>query len=270
MKKFIVAIIAFTAFTPGLTLAEVELKGRFIQGGMVVGQTQPGAQVYLDGREIRVGKDGHFVFGFPWDAEPTARLELVLPNGALETRKLDIAEQKYRIERIDGLPPGTVTIPEEERQRRARERALVFEARTSTTQRLDWLSGFRRPAEGRISGVYGSQRILNGKPKSPHFGLDIAGPIATPIIAPAGGTITLAEKDFLLEGGIVIIDHGFGVSSTLFHMHSVEVEKGQRVQVGQRIGSIGTTGRASGPHVDWRVNWFDMRLDPALLLDAVE
>lgn len=270
LKKFIVAIIALTAFTPGSTLAEVELKGRLIQGGMVVGQAQPGAQAFLDGREIRVGKDGHFVFGFPWDAEPTAKLELVLPNGVLETRKLDIAEQKYRIERIDGLPPRTVTIPEEERRRRARERALVFAARTMITQRLDWFSGFRRPAEGRISGVYGSQRILNGKPRSPHFGLDITGPIATPIVAPAGGTITLAEKDFLLEGGIVIIDHGFGVSSTLFHMHSVDVEKGQRVQAGQRIGSIGATGRASGPHVDWRVNWFDVRLDPALLLDAAE
>ena len=111
---------------------------------------------------------------------------------------------------------------------------------------------------------------ITGGPRSPHFGLDIAGPVSTPIVAPAGGKVTLAEKDFLLEGGIVVIDHGFGVSSTLFHMHTVEVGKGQRVQAGQRIGSIGATGRASGPHVDWRVNWFNVRLDPALLLETTE
>jgi murein DD-endopeptidase MepM/ murein hydrolase activator NlpD len=270
MNKFVAAIIASMVLAPGSTIAEVELKGRFVQGGMIVGQTQPGAEAYLDGREIRVGNDGRFVFGFPWNAKPAATLELALPNGARETRKLSITKQEYRIERVDGLPPKTVTIPDEERQRRLRERTLVAEARALNSDLHDWLSGFRRPAEGRISGVYGSHRILNGEPRSPHFGLDIAGPISTPIVAPAGGVITLAEGDFLLEGGIIVIDHGFGVSSTLFHMQTVEVEKGQYVKAGQRVGSIGATGRASGPHVDWRVNWFDMRLDPAQLLEPVE
>ncbi len=237
---------------------------------MVVGQTEIGAQVLLDGRQVRVGDDGRFVFGFSWNAPQRALVEVAFPDGRHERHELEIKPQTYSIERVEGLPPRTVTIPEEERQRRTRERTMVVKARAGNTDLRDWLSGFQRPAQGRISGVYGSHRILNGKPRSPHFGLDIAGPIATPIVAPAGGTITLAEKDFLLEGGIVIIDHGFGISSTLFHMHSVEAVKGQRVQAGQRIGSIGATGRASGPHVDWRVNWFDVRLDPALLLDTAE
>ena len=122
------------------------------------------------------------------------------------------------------------------------------------------------PAQGRISGVYGSQRILNGEPRSPHYGLDVAAPIHTPVMAPLGGIITLAEPDFLLEGGIIIIDHGFGVSSTVFHLQSVDVIVGQPVQKGEQIGTIGATGRASGPHVDWRVNWGKVRLDPGLLV----
>ena len=143
---------------------------------------------------------------------------------------------------------------------------MVREARSFKTDDLAWLSGFIRPAEGRFSGFYGSQRILNGKPRSPHYGLDIAGPTGTPIIAPASGVVRLAVPDFLLEGGIVIIDHGFGVTSTLFHMNSVDVKKGQAVRQGEQIGTIGQTGRASGPHVDWRVNWGNVRLDPILLI----
>lgn len=240
------------------------------QGGMVVGQTEAGAEIFLDGRRVRVGDDGQFVFGLSWDAPQIATIDVSLPDGSRERLKLTIKPQEYRVERIDGLPPKTVTIPEEERRRRTMERAMVVKARAGNTDLRDWRSRFRRPAEGRISGVYGSYRILNGRPRSPHFGLDIAAPKSTPIVAPAGGVVTLAEKDFLLEGGIVIIDHGFGVTSTLFHMNTVEVEKGQSVQAGQLIGTIGATGRASGPHVDWRVNWLDVRLDPALLLDSLE
>ncbi|MCG8506759.1 MAG: M23 family metallopeptidase, partial [Sphingomonadales bacterium] len=134
------------------------------------------------------------------------------------------------------------------------------------SERMDWAAGFVWPAIGRVSGVYGSQRILNGEPRFPHYGLDVAAPTGAPVVAPNSGRVVLAEPDFLLEGGIVIIDHGFGVTSTLFHLSSVDVAVGQEVARGQRIGAVGATGRASGPHVDWRVNWNKVRLDPELLI----
>ena len=180
---------------------------------------------------------------------------------------MNIAEQVYDIERVDGLPPKTVTVPEEEKIRRAKETGMVRKARDTNTDALDWVGGFSLPAEGRISGVYGSQRILNGEPRWPHYGLDIAAPVGTDVKAPAGGVIRLAEPDFLLEGGIIILDHGFGVTSTLMHLSSVDVAQGQRVERGDVIAKLGATGRATGPHVDWRINWGSVRLDPALALN---
>ena len=246
----------------------LELEGNLIQGGFVVGSGEPGMEVFLDGEAVMVGEDGRFVFGFGRNAAASAALKVVYSDGRVHAQTLDIAEQVYDIERVDGLPPRTVTIPEEEKIRRAKERAMVAEARAPFTGAYDWAGGFSRPAEGRLSGFYGSQRILNGEPRWPHYGLDIAAPTNTPVKAPAGGVVRLAEQDFLLEGGIIIIDHGFGVSSTLMHLASVKVEPGQRVEKGDVVGGLGATGRATGPHVDWRVNWGSVRLDPALLLEA--
>lgn len=246
----------------------VDLKGSFKQGGMVIGKTAPENQVFLDDNEVLVADDGRFVFGFGRDADPVALLKIVTPGGKVEEELLSIEPQKYDIERVDGLPERTVTIPEEERLRRGRERALVGAARQAVSGFMDWAQGFQKPAEGRISGVYGSQRILNGEPRWPHYGLDIAGGMGAPVKAPAGGVVRLAQKDFLLEGGIIIIDHGFGVISSFLHLSKVNVEEGQRVEKGAVIGAIGMTGRASGPHLDWRVNWGDVRLDPALVLEA--
>lgn len=258
------ALFAVAAQGPAFAL---DLEGDFIQGGMVKGKGEPGLRLELDGKPVYVSPDGRFVFGFGRDAPPAATLTVIYPDGRREVRGLGIDKQTYDIERIDGLPPEKVTIPEEELQRRAEERAMVREARAILSERFDWERGFLLPAEGRISGVYGSQRILNGEPRYPHYGLDVAGPVDTPVHAPAGGVVVLAEDDFLLEGGLIIIDHGFGVFSTLMHLASVGVEVGQRVEKGARVGGIGATGRATGPHVDWRVNWKDVRLDPALLVE---
>jgi len=153
-------------------------------------------------------------------------------------------------------------------QRIEQENARVAEARKIDTHAAWFWDGFRRPAEGRISGVYGSQRILNGEPRQPHYGLDIAGPRGSPVLAPAAGIVRLASRDFYYTGGTVIIDHGHGVSSSFLHLDRVEVNVGDKVEAGDLIGALGATGRATGPHLDWRVNWFDVRLDPGLLLEA--
>jgi murein DD-endopeptidase MepM/ murein hydrolase activator NlpD len=261
----LLGFIAMGGLMPQVAHA-ISLEGQFIQGGMVSGQLEPEAKLRLGEAEVKVGPDGRFVFGFSRDQGSTIELVISHADGRSENITLNIAAQQYDIERVDGLPPATVNIPEAETQRRQRERNMVGIARAANSNALDWLGGFIQPTIGRVSGVYGSQRILNGEPRFPHYGLDFAAPVGTPIVAPAAGIITLAQPDFLLEGGIVIINHGHAVFSTLFHMSAVEVQEGQSVEAGEQIGRVGAKGRASGPHVDWRINWGSVRLDPALLL----
>lgn len=243
------------------------LNGALRQGGMVVGTAAPGATVTLNGVPVRVAVDGRFVIGFGRDQESPAQLRVKYPDNHVEDIELAIVPQAYQIERVNGLPGRTVTVPPEEQARRKCERQMVVEARSFLSDNMDWVGPFRLPAEGRISGRYGSQRILNGEPRSPHYGLDIAGPTGTSVHAPGSGRIVLAEPDFLLEGGLIIIDHGFSVFSALLHLESVEVHVGEQVSLGQRIATMGATGRATGPHVDWRINWGNVRIDPALVAE---
>lgn len=271
MKHILTALALAAAFLAGPVLAnDLLLHDPPVQGALVRGTVTPGSEIRLGDTPVRVAGTGAFVFGLPYNAPSEVQLSVTYPDGDEEVKTLSVRPQQYNIERIDGLPPSTVTIPEEERRRRARERAMVGEARSGFRESLHWRGRFVLPAEGRVSGVYGSQRILNGEPRTPHFGLDIAAPVGTPIHAPAAGVVTLAHADFLLEGGIVIIDHGFSVTSTLFHMSQVDVEEGQRVEQGDKIGEIGARGRASGPHVDWRVNWGGVRVDPGLLVNVTK
>lgn len=261
-------VACLTLLLSSPALAEIELSGDPVQGGLMRGSAPVGATVELNGEPVRTTKDGAFVIGFGRDVSETQWLTVTSSDGAVETKAIKVGAREWDIERVDGLPERTVTIPEAEQKRRAKERGMVGSARADLSERLHWLGEFRIPAEGRISGHYGSQRILNGKPRFPHYGLDIANKTGTPIIAPLAGRVVLAEPDFLLEGGIVILDHGFGVTSTLFHMSRVDVAVGDEVEAGTQIGAIGAKGRASGPHVDWRVNWHSVRLDPALLIDG--
>ena len=244
-----------------------ELKGNAVQGGMVWGSVEPGTRVFLDEQPLAVHETGAFVFGFGRDAAATSKLRVQYADGSSETIEIPVADREFNIERINGLPPKTVTPPPEWRERRAKETGRVKSARSVLMPEVFWLDGFLVPAEGRFSGFYGSQRILNGQPRSPHYGLDIAAKTGTPVYAPAGGVVRLAAPDFLLEGGIIIIDHGLGVTSTLFHLETVDVAEGQRVDQGAQVGTVGATGRATGPHVDWRINWKNVRLDPLLLIE---
>jgi murein DD-endopeptidase MepM/ murein hydrolase activator NlpD len=243
----------------------LSLEGAIEQGGLVRGKTEPGAIVTLDGRAVRVAPDGNFVFGFGRDAPAKAALDIVVPDGEREHRDLAVTARQYDIQRIDGLPPTQVTPDPATQERIKREAVIIGKARAADSDLLFFEAPLRWPAMGPISGVYGSQRILNGEPRAPHAGVDIAAPRGSPIVAAAGGTVTLAEADLFFTGGTVIIDHGYGLATTYQHMDSVEVKVGQHVEAGDRIGTIGATGRVTGPHLHWSLNWYEVRLDPMLV-----
>ncbi|MBB3066728.1 M23 family metallopeptidase [Limibacillus halophilus] len=242
------------------------LEGDATQGGLIRGRTAPGNEVFLDDRKLRVSSDGRFVFGFHRDAPGQAILTLREPGGAGLMVPITVAQRTYDIQRIDGLPNNMVTPPQDLLDRLERERAEVYEARSRDRDLPFALGDFIWPATGPISGVYGSQRILNGQPKQPHYGVDVARPEGTPVVAPAGGVVTLAVTDHYYTGGTIIIDHGFGLTSAFLHLSEVVVEKGQEVSQGDLIGRIGATGRVTGAHLDWRMNWFEERVDPMLVV----
>ena len=265
MTRFIILLTTLLLATFPALADRTVLDGVFSQGGMVIGQTEPGATVRFADRTLRVSKDGTFVFGFHRDDPPTMSLEVEYPDKTSETIPLTVAQRQYDIQRIDGLPQKKVSPPAEVIERIQREAAAVRAARAGDTDIQEFVHGFLWPVDGPISGVYGSQRVLNGEPRQPHYGVDIAAPTGTPVAAPAAGTISFAEPDLYFSGGTLMIDHGHGLASAFLHMQSVEVAVGQRVERGQRIGTVGATGRATGAHLDWRVNWFEKRLDPQLL-----
>jgi murein DD-endopeptidase MepM/ murein hydrolase activator NlpD len=238
-----------------------------LQGALMIGRTDPTANVALDGERLPVNADGLFVFGFGRDAQQAQLLHARLADGREQSLLVRPQPRQYAIERIDGLPPASVTPPPEVSARISREASQVAAARNRSRRSSDWAKPFIWPAEGRISGVYGSQRVLNGIPKRPHYGIDLAAPVGSAVVAPAAGVVVLAEDDLYYSGGTIIIDHGDGVSSTFLHLHSVDVALEQQVEQGDHIGRIGATGRATGPHLDWRMNWRDQRVDPRLLLE---
>ena len=236
------------------------------QGSLIVGRILVDGDVYFKDQKLPLTETGEFVFGVGRDSELDLEIQVKRPSGT-ELFPLSIAKREWKIERVDGLPPSKVNPTSPETLARIKkEAALVRKARQGTSFQTAFMMQFIKPAEGRISGVYGSQRILNGEPKRPHFGLDIANKVGTPVIAPADGVVTLAEKDLFYSGGSVIIDHGYGISTTYIHLNSLAVEVGQEIKQGETIGGIGATGRATGPHLDWRLNWYNTRLDPQLLL----
>jgi murein DD-endopeptidase MepM/ murein hydrolase activator NlpD len=247
----------------------LDVQGRIEQGGLAYGSVAPGTQLTLDGQDVSVSETGRFVFGFDRNAKAAAELVAIAPDGSREIKTLTVAPRDWIIERVDGLPQNTVTPDPETVKRIQAEGGLIVAARNRTEPLPFFETGFLQPAQGRVSGVFGSQRVLNGQPRSPHSGLDIAAPIGTPIVATADGVVSLVHNGMVLTGKTIMIDHGFGLDSVYIHMDEIHVEEGQRVQQGDLIGAIGMTGRTNGPHLHFGISWYGARLDPQTVMAAL-
>ena len=266
MHRLIAAAFLFTACAlPASAELDVSLEGDTTQGGMLIGTTDPSAEVFVGGSAVRVSTNGQFVLGFGRDFEGPVDLKVV-GLGSEYNKTISVSKRKYRIQRIDGLPKKYVAPPKEVYERIQRENAEIARVRAQDSEGNWFAKDFIWPTQGIISGVFGSQRILNGEPKRPHFGIDIAAPQGTPVLEAAGGIVALAEPDLYYTGGTVMVDHGHGVTGVYSHLASIDVEVGQVVKQGDKIGTVGSTGRSTGPHLDWRINWFKERLDPQLLV----
>jgi hypothetical protein len=258
VSLFVASLLALCT-TPAFA---VELAGHLAQGGFVTGHTTPGSKVLLGDRTVMVGADGLFVFGFGRDQGPGAQLTVIQPDGSAEQQQLTIEQRTFDIQRINGMEQSKVTPNPADLARIKADQEEINKVRGNPTPAEDFLVPFIWPAHGPISGVYGSQRILNGEPRAPHNGLDIAAPEGSPVVAPAPGIVRLVEPDLFLTGGTIIVDHGFGVQSVFIHMKAVVAKIGKHVAQGELIGYVGKTGRATGPHLHWGMNWLDVRLDP--------
>lgn len=237
--------------------------GALTQGSLALGSAPAASLVALDGRPLRVTTDGRFAFGFGPDQTKASLITVRYLDGGGDSRSFTPTPRQYEIQRINGLPQKTVTPPPEVEARIAHEAEAVYLARLTDSPGTDFLSGFDWPAPGIESGLFGSERIDNGVLMAPHYGVDMAAPTGTPIHAPANGLVSISD-DFYLDGGFTLIDHGHGVSTSYLHQSKRLVKAGEAVKRGQTIGLIGATGRATGPHLHWAMNWFEVRLDPSL------
>ncbi len=262
ISRFLFVIIFFTT----TKLNAVEFKGKFLQGHFIIGLTDPSAKIIIGKKEVKVSKEGYFVFGIDRDR----KFDLVITkiqDGQKDKITKKILKRKYNIQRIDGLEESKVTPPESVYKRIKEENNKIGEARAINSDLSFFKNQFIMPVEGIISGVYGSQRILNGKPKWPHYGIDIAAKQGTMIRSSGSGIVTMAEDDLYYTGGTIIMDHGHGISTIYSHLENVMVSVGDKINQGDIIGTVGSTGRSTGPHLDFRVNWFQTRLDPLTIIN---
>ena len=232
----------------------------------MVGKTKPSHTVTLNGNEIAVSADGDYAFGFSRDDKASYQLVITADNGDRVEKTLVPQERDYKLQRIEGIKKSIMQPNPEAVARSKKDSKQVKAARKISSDLTSFANGFIPPIKGTITGVYGSQRIYNGVPKRPHFGLDYAGKIGDPVKAPASGKVLLWVPDMFYSGGTMIIDHGQGVSSTFLHLSQSYVKQGDSVKQGQVVAAVGNSGRTTGPHLDWRINWFGVKIDPALVL----
>ena len=266
MDSKIIKIILFL-FLFSTNVVAIEFNGKFIQGHFIIGKTEPNSKIFIDKKEIKVSKEGFFAFGLDRDRKNDVVIESKI-KGISEKITKQVQKRKYNIQRIDGLEEKKVTPPEEVYERIKNENKLIVAAREINSDLDFFKDKFIMPLDDPIiTGVYGSQRILNGKPRWPHYGIDFAGDLGTPIKAMASGVVTLAERDLYYTGATLIFDHGHGISTLYMHLDEIFVEKNDIVNQGDIIGTVGSSGRSTGPHLDVRLNWFGTRLDPATVLN---
>ena len=237
------------------------------QGALVFGKVPPGSQVRYRERLLRATGYGTVALGVGRDETGPLKVDVTLPSGRMEPVSIAVTPRDWPVEHVNGVPPKTVNPPPEIAARIQHEQALVTAARERDDERTDFALPFQWPVQGRISGRFGNARVYNGQPGAGHSGMDIAAPDGTPVRAPAGGVVTFASPDLYLTGGTVLLDHGHGVSSNFLHLSRIDVRVGDRIEPGQVIGAVGATGRATGPHLHWGMNWFDTRIDPLLVLE---
>ena len=263
MKKLLLVIFIFFISN---SLYAIEFEGQFFQGNLIIGKTDPNSKIIIDKNEVKVSKEGYFVFGIDRDRKTDLILSKII-EGKEEKIIKKVNKKKYEIQRIDGLPESMVTPPESVYKRIKEENNSIGEARAVNSNLIFFKDRFIMPVDGVITGLYGSQRILNGIPKLPHYGIDIAAKQSTKIKSSASGVVTMAEPDLYYTGGTIIMDHGHGISTIYSHLEKVIVKVGDQIKQGDIIGTVGSTGRATGPHLDFRINWFQTRLDPMSVLN---
>jgi murein DD-endopeptidase MepM/ murein hydrolase activator NlpD len=246
--------------------ATVTFQGLFEQGALVRGAVPAGSKILLNGQAVNVTPNGQFAIGFDRDAKPEQVFKVTYPDGLSEIKPLKIATKQYHIDRVTGISQKIMKPDPVAQVRAAKDAIQTRAARDIFSQQQAFMQTFIWPVTGRVSGVYGSQRVYNDVPGNPHFGVDVARPTGTVVVAPADGVITLAEPDMFYSGGTVIIDHGYGVSSTFLHLSKLYLNVGDKVVQGDNVAEIGATGRVTGPHLDWRLNWFQIRLDPVSIV----
>ena len=245
----------------------VEFFGNFKQGSFILGKTEPNSKVFIDDRKVRISNNGYFAFGLDRDRKNNVLIKIINKR---ETKLIEkkVFKRKYKIQRIDGLPPKQVTPPPEVYERIKKDNILIGKARTIDSNLNFFKDKFIYPIDKYIiTGVYGSQRVLNGKPRRPHYGIDFHAPEGTPVKSMMDGVVTLVENDMYFTGGTIIFDHGHGISTLYMHMKDINVNKGQKVKKGEIVGTLGQSGRATGPHLDIRLNWFEIKLDPMTILN---
>ena len=261
-KSVIIIVVFLTT-----ELNAIEFKGKFLQGHYIIGITDPSSKIIIDKKNVKVSEDGYFVFGI----DRNRKFDLIvtkIQNGKKEKIIKKVLKRNYNIQRINGLEESKVTPPESVYKRIKEENNKIGKARAINSDLSFFKNKFIIPVEGIISGVYGSQRILNGKPKWPHYGIDIAAKQGTLIKSSASGKVTMAEDDLYYTGGTIIMDHGHGISTIYSHLENVMVSVGDQINQGDVIGTVGSTGRSTGPHLDFRINWFQTRLDPMSVLNS--
>lgn len=244
----------------------IEFSGEFVQGGIVFGKVAQGQQVSYAGQRLPLSSSGQFVLGFDRDSEPIVTLQVINLDGSTNEQKLNIKPRSYDIQRIEGIAREIMSPSDADLERIRGENVAIGRARKVISPREDFLQPFVWPLNGPITGVFGSQRVYNGVPKRPHYGVDVAAPVGTRVRAPAAGSVRLAHDDMFYSGGTLVLDHGHGLSSTFLHLSKILVAVGDEIKQGQEIAEVGATGRVTGPHLDWRMNWRKQRVDPQQLV----